>query len=255
LWKKQDCGCAVNSIKQKKNIWGESGMRIRRDAYELSELAERWHLSAADIRSLVGRGVLKLSVRIVAQPVLLSFEERTEENEPFWVPAEETVFSGLGDLALRDAFQIVRRGEARITHVLLPDPALVALRSGDGIRLSYGDLLVRFDHADQLQREVIGLPEREAEAFDFRLFVYGDVEFAFTTPQARALEFMLKQTQAGAPDQHYTEILNAVGSSCQRLSSLFSRKPYWARLLKKTPGQRGWYHLDPEFVVWRLTSS
>ena len=230
-------------------------MRIGRDAYELSELAERWHLSAADIRSLVGRGVLKLSVRIVAQPACLSFEERTEENEPFWVPAQNKVFSGLGDLALRDAFQIVRGGEARITHVLLPDPCLVTLRNEDGIRLGYGDLLVRSDHADQLQREVIGVPVKEAEAFDYRLFVYRDAEFAFTTPQARALEFMLRQTQAGAPDQHYTEILNAVGSSCQRLSSLFSRKPYWTRLLKKTVGQRGWYHLDPDFVVWRLTSS
>lgn len=230
-------------------------MRIDRDAYELSELAERWHLSAADIRSLVGRGVLKLSVRLVAQPACLSLEERSAENEPFWVPAEERVFSGLGDLALRDAFQIVRGGEARITHVLLPDPALVTLRRGDGIRLGYGDLLVRCDHADQLQREVIGVPTEKAEAFDFRLFVYREVEFAFTKPQARALEFMLKQTQAGAPDQHYTEILNAVGSSCQRLSSLFSRKPYWTRLVKKTVGQRGWYHLDPDFVVWRLSSS
>lgn len=230
-------------------------MLIGRDAYELSELADWWHLSAADIRSLVGRGVLKLSVRLIAQPACISFSEQPEGSEPCYLPVEDSMFSGLGDLALRDAFQLVRGGAAQITHVLLPGSGRVTLRKEDGIRLEYGDLLVRSDHAEELQRDVIGVSVKEVEAFDYRLFVYADAEFAFTTPQARALEFMLRQTQAGAPDQHYTEILNAVGSSCQRLSSLFSRKPYWSRLLKKTVGQRGWYHLDPDFVVWRLTSS
>ena len=72
-------------------------------------------------------------------------------------------------------------------------------------------------------------------------------------PQARALEFMMAQTQAGAPDQHHSDILNAVGSASQRLSSLFSRKPWWSQLLCKTEGRRGWYHLDPDFVIWLIT--
>jgi hypothetical protein len=59
-------------------------MRIGRDAYELAELAERWNLSAADIRSLVGRGILALSVRIVAQPALLSVQDETMEGEIVW---------------------------------------------------------------------------------------------------------------------------------------------------------------------------
>jgi hypothetical protein len=100
----------------------------------------------------------------------------------------------------------------------------------------------------------LGVPAPEADAFDFRLFVYDDTEFAFTLPQARALEFMLEQTRAGAPDQHYTDILNAVGSASQRLSSLFSRKPHWQQLIRKTPGRRGWYHLEPAFVIWLAVS-
>jgi hypothetical protein len=93
------------------------------------------------------------------------------------------------------------------------------------------------------------------EAYDLRLFVFAGQEFAFTLPQARALEFMLAQTRAGAPDQHHVDILEAVGSSCQRLSSLFSRKPYWTRLLRRTVGRRGWYHLDPGFVVWQIANT
>jgi len=228
---------------------------MMRDAYELAELADRWRLSGADIRSLVGQGILKLSVRIVAQPALLSEQERTAEDEPFWVPVEEKVFSGVADLALRDAFRLVRDGAADVTHLFLPDPALVTLRSDGGLTFLQADLLVRCDHADQLQHDVAGLPKQESDAFDFRLFVYDETEFAFTVPQARALEFMLARTRGGAPEQHYTAILKSVGSSSQRLSSLFSRKPYWTRLLKKTAGHRGWYYLDPDFVVWLSTTS
>lgn len=229
-------------------------MRIERDAYELAELADRWGLSSADIRSLVGRGILTLSVRIVAQPALLSVQDETMDGEVFWVPNEETVFSGLGDLLLRDAFQLVRSGEARVRDLILPGSTLVTLRRDDGIVLSHVDLLVRSDHAAQLQGEVIGVPAREMDAFDFRMFVYDGRDYAFTLPQARALEFMLGQTLAGAPDQHHGKILDAVGSSCRNLSSLFSRKPHWKRLLRQTPGRRGWYYLDPDFVVWRCAT-
>lgn len=229
-------------------------MRMMRDAYELAELADLWSLSAADIRSLVGQGILKLCVRVVAQPALVSEQELTAEGEPFWVPVEEKSFSGLGDLTLRDAFRLVRDGEGRVTHLFLPGTRMLALRGGDGVSFSHVDLLVRREQAEALESELLGTPVEPQNAFDFRLFVFDGQEFAFTLPQARALEFMLAQTRAGAPDQHYIQILKSVGSASQRLSSLFSRKPYWTRLLKKTAGHRGWYYLDPDFVIWHGTS-
>jgi hypothetical protein len=147
----------------------------------------------------------------------------------------------------------VRDGEGHVTQLFLPQDQMLRLCCDGGICFSHVDLLVRRDCAEGLEREVFGASIASREAFDFRLFVYDGREFAFTMPQARALEFMLMQTQAGAPDQHYSDILNAVGSASQRLSSLFSRKPDWSRLLRKTEGRRGWYHLDPEFVIWLLT--
>ncbi|MEI4235198.1 hypothetical protein [Roseovarius sp. D22-M7] len=229
-------------------------MRVERDAFELSELAERWRISGADIRYLVAKNQMRLSVRVVAQPALLSDEEWTAEGEPFWLPTEEKVFSGLGDLGLRDAFRLVRDGEGIVTQLFLPEARMVTLKGDNGISVSHVDLLVRRERAEALEREVIKSPGEPEEVFDFRLFVFDGQEFAFTLPQARALEFMVEKTRAGAPDQHYTDILNAVGSASQRLSSLFSRKPYWSRLLRKTEGRRGWYHLDPDFVIWLLTS-
>lgn len=228
-------------------------MRFERDTFELSELADRWGVAGADIRYLVASNRMRLSVRIVAQPVVLHAKEWTEEGESFWVPIDETMFSGLGDLTLRDAYRLVRDGEGYVSHLFLPEDQMLLLRGEDGICFSHVDLLVRRDCAESLEREVLGAPAIAPDSFDFRLFVYDDLEFAFTMPQARALEYMLMQTQAGAPEQHYTDILNAVGSASQRLSSLFSRKPDWSRLLRKTEGRRGWYHLAPEFVIWLLT--
>ena len=227
-------------------------MRLERDSFELSELAERWGMSGADIRYLVANDRMRLSVRILAQPALVSCQELTAEGEPFWVPVEEKVFTGLADLALRDAFRLVRDGEGPVSDLFLTDGRMVSLRGDEGIGVSQVDLLVRREHAEILEHELFETPARRSEAIDLRLFVFDELEFAFTLPQARALEFMLAQTRAGAPDQHHVEILKAVGSASQRLNSLFSRKPYWTRLIRKTVGRRGWYHLDPEFVIWLI---
>lgn len=230
-------------------------MRLERDSFELSELADRWGISAADIRFLVAQGRLGLSVRIVAQPAIQYDIEISQDGDPCRIPVQKGLFNGLVDLALSDAFRLVRDGEARVADMFLSNDRGVTLRNGEGLLLRTDDLLVRRDRAEALEREVFGVSEERGEAFDFRMFVYDETEFAFTLPQARALEFMLAQTRAGAPDQHYLEILNAVGSASQRLSSLFSRKPHWRRLLRKLPGQRGWYHLDPRFVIWLIATA
>lgn len=233
----------------------DSGMWLERDAFELSELAEQWEMTGADIRCLVANDRMHLSVRILAQPVILSEQQLSAVGEPFWVPVEETVFTGLADLALPDAFRLVRDGECEVSCMFLPDGRMVSLLQAGGGRNTHGDLLLRRDHAERLEHELFGSASLTKDAFDFRMFVYDGQEFAFTLPQARALEFMLAQTRAGAPDQHHLDILNAVGSASQRLSSLFSRKPYWTQLLRKTPGQRGWYALDPDFAIWLIASS
>lgn len=229
-------------------------MRLERDAFELSEISDRWGVSAADLRFLVASDKLTLSVRILAQPARLHAQELSEGGDAYQVPLEERPYTGLADLSLQDAFRMVRDGACDVGTLHLPGGRVVELLRPGGLRLGSVDLLVRREHADQLEGELIGAPLDRGNAFDFRMFVYSEREFSFTLPQARALEFMLAQTRAGAPDQHHANILKAVGSASQRLSSLFSRKPHWVELLRKTPGQRGWYHLAPEFVVWLIAS-
>jgi hypothetical protein len=226
-------------------------MRIERDCFELGEIAEGWGLTDADIRYLVGNGTLTLSVRLVAQPAVLSVAEEVDKDLWEWIPLEQRAFHGVADLMLRDGFGLVRDGQRTITDVLLGDRQRLTLRNGGGLRVKRKDALVRRAHWEEIRADVLLKgPHGDGEAFDFRQFVYEEQNFAFTFQQARALAFMLEMTRAGAPDQHYLAILQAAGSASQRLGSLFSRKPCWTRLLHKTPGRRGWYYLDPGFVVW-----
>jgi hypothetical protein len=147
-------------------------MRLERDSFELSELADLWGISGADIRYLVANNKMRLSVRILAQPALVSEQELTAEGEPFWVPVEETVFTGLADLPLRDAFRLVRDGAGQVRQLFLPGKKMVTLGGGDGVGVSPVDLLVRREHAEALEREVLGVSKGREEVFDFRLFVY-----------------------------------------------------------------------------------
>ena len=230
-------------------------MRIERDCLELAEISETWDLNDADIRYLVGNGTLTLSVRLVAQPVLLSEPEMIDEGRPEWIPTEERMFRGVVDLYLRDAFGLMRDGQRTISDALLGDGRRVTLLGCDGLHLDRRDALVRRAHWDTIWTEALAQqPAASGETFDFRQFVFDEFVYVFTLPQARALAFMFDRTRAGSPDQHHLKILEAAGVSSTKLGNLFSRKPWWTRLLLKTPGRRGWYYLEPAFVIW-LTRS
>ena len=231
-------------------------MRLQRDCLELAEVVEDWEVTEAEIRHLVATGALKLSVRLVGQRVTLLAQQGGGSAEPCWVPSGNKVVNTVADLAQPDAFGLVRDGQRVVREVSLSETMRAILCDADGVSFSQRDALVRLEHVATIEREVLdGQAARGREAFDFRGFVYGGEAYAFTWQQSRALDYMLAATRAGAPDQHYLAILKAAGSVSPRLGSLFSRKPGWTRLLRRTDGRRGWYYLDPAFVVWLSRSS
>lgn len=225
-------------------------MRIDRDCFELAEVAEQWGLSDADIRYLVANALLTLSVHLIGQPAEIARVEEMADGERVWVPCDERLVHCVADLSLREGFLLLRDGHATVRQFFGPDDTRLTVRGGEGLHLVRQDALVRRDVWTDVEENILRCGASGADRFDFRQFVYDGMAFAFTYQQALALRFMAERTQAGAPDQHYLEILKAAGSESQRIGSLFSRKPYWSRLLRQTPGRRGWYYLDPAFVVW-----
>lgn len=229
-------------------------MLIERDCFELAEVAEDLDLTPPVIRECVGSGRLRLSVRLVAQWVSLSYWEFAEDGTPFSVPLGDEFVTRVADLSISDAYALVRSGERRVHDVEFEDQTIAELRRGEGLLLTTVDALVRREHLDRFTAELaVPASEKRASApkvFDFRRFEYGGTIYKFTHMQARALRYLHDSREAGVPDQHFTDILRGAGSASPKLGSLFRRRPGWATLVRQVPGHRGYYTLDPKFASW-----
>lgn len=85
--------------------------------------------------------------------------------------------------------------------------------------------------------------------FDFKYFEFDGELWDFTEMQSRALKFLFDCARNGAPEQHYPDILHAASSASSKLGHLFSSRPYWTRIVNKSPGHRGWYLMEPRLVA------
>lgn len=229
-------------------------MLIERDCFELAEVAEDLDLTPPVIRECVGSGRLRLSVRLVAQWVSLSYWEVAEDGTPFSVPLGDEFVTCVADLSISDAYALVRCGERQVYHVEFEDQTIAELRRGEGLLLTTVDALVRRGHLDQFRAGLASAaPEQKVpapKAFCFRRFEYDGAIYKFTHMQARALRYLYDCHQAGAPDQHFNDILRGAGSASPKLGSLFRRNPNWVVLVRTVPGHRGHYILDPDFAAW-----
>lgn len=226
-------------------------MLIERDCFELSEVAAEWELTDPVIRQLVGKGQLRLSVRLVSQRVELSYWEVIDENEQFRVPFGSKVVSAVADLSTRDAYMLVRNGEGVVYQVELPDQTFAELGDGEGLHFSFMDALVSPENLAKLQGYIAENAAKEGRfVFNFRSFEFNGIKYAFTFQQAQALQYVYEARQAGVMEVHHLDILEAAGSVSQRLGSLFSRRPGWQDLLRAADGHRGFYALDDGFASW-----
>ena len=229
-------------------------MLIERDCFELAEVAEALDLTPPVIRECVGSGRLRLSVRLVAQWVSLSYWEVADDGTPFSVPLGDEFVTRVADLSISDAYALVRSGERQVYSVEFEDQTIAQLQRGEGLLLTTVDALVR---REQLERFATGISKaagvqemRSGTPFDFRRFAYNGEVYKFTYMQAQALRYMHECCKAGVPDQHFNEILRSAGSTSQKLGSLFRRRPDWVKIVQSVPGHRGYYSLDPQFASW-----
>lgn len=226
-------------------------MLIERDCFELSEVASDLELTDPVIRQLVGKGQLRLSVRLVSQYVEISYWETAQDGQGVRVPLGCDVLNMVADLSTRDAYTLVRNGEGIVYQVELPDQTFADLGNGEGVHMSFLDALVRPENLEKLHGYIEECAAKaDRFAFNFRNFEFKGVSYSFTFQQAQALQYMYEAGQADVSEVHHLDILEAAGSVSQRLGSLFSRRPGWQNLLRPAAGHRGYYALDPEFASW-----
>jgi hypothetical protein len=231
-------------------------MLVERECFELAEVADELGLKDPVIRELVWSGKLRICIRLVSQKVERYYWEEVDHNEHVYVPLGKKWVNTLAQLSTADAYRLVRSGEVVACTVELPEGVFAELREGDGLRLGKVDALVTRANLQALRHNVSKIVEAERKVdIDFRYFEFNGMTFSFSHTQAKALKYMNEQDRKGVSELQYLEILDAAGSSSQRMASLFSRHPGWKRLLVIVPGRRGYYKLAPDFRDWlRLVS-
>jgi len=225
--------------------------RIIKKYYTLDELTAAWQLPEPDLRYAVEDGLLTLSARIVGVPMQVGGYDLTPEGERFSIPYGCRQMDGLVDLCRRDTYALFREGSVAPRRFRLPGNEYAELtRDEDAICLQRRDLLVRQGERWEFEDKVLGFTnDGLVKGVDFQYFEFDGTYWDFTEMQSRALKFLFDSARAGAPDQRFPDILNAASSASSKLGHLFSSRPYWTRIVKKSPGHRGWYLMEPRLVV------
>jgi hypothetical protein len=208
-------------------------------------------LSEPDLRYVVENGLLTLSARIVGLRMEVGGFEETPEGERFSIPYQNCLMDGLVDLCRWDTYALFRNGSVSPRRFCLPDNEYAELiRDDETVCLQRGDLLVRQIERRRFEASVLQTTgSGQIKNIDFRSFEFDGMLFDFTEMQSRALKFLFECARDGVPEQKFRDILNAASSSSSKLGHLFSSRPLWTRIVKKSPGHRGWYLMDSRLVV------
>jgi len=225
--------------------------RIVKKYYTLDEMTAAWKLPEPDLRYAVENGLLTLSARIVGLRMEVGGYELTPEGKRFSIPHGRRQMDGLVDLCRKDTYALFRDGVVSPRRFCLPRDEYAELtRDEDAICLKRRDLLVRQDQRLQFETNELGISSFGLDYnIDFKYFKFDGAFWNFTEMQSRALKFLFDSARAGAPDQRYPDILNAASSASSKMGHLFSSRPYWTQIVKKSPGHRGWYLMEPRLVV------
>jgi len=225
--------------------------RITKNYFTLDELISIWKLTDPDLRYAVENGLLKLSVRIVGKRMEIGGYEEMPEGGRFYIPYERRQMDGLVDLCRQDTFALFRDGSVSTRGFCLPGDELAEfIHDQDIICLQRSDLLVRQEERAQFEKNILRFEERKTgKHIDFRCFEFEGEVFEFTEMQSRALQFLFDSARNGVSEQHHREILDAASSASAKLGHLFSSRPKWTRIIKKAPGRRGWYYMEPGLVL------
>lgn len=228
---------------------------IDKTYFTLDEIQARWKLPRRDLAYLAENGLLTLSVRLYGVQLELGVEEQDEGGRRFRLPEEQLWFQGLQDLLPRDVHTLFQEGLVAVHWFAAPrDRYCYVLKPGDGVPVRVEALVVRREERDRVERaQRLGPGTRAGlpvffQRRDFREVVLGDETFHLGPKQAQVVRLLYEAAAREVPWCPGQELLDAVQSTCERLSDLFKRKDEW-RCLIRSDG-RGRYRLNIALVSY-----
>ncbi|MFP7572358.1 hypothetical protein [Marivita sp. S2033] len=225
-------------------------MEIEKAYFTLPEILDRWSISEADLIYLAENDKLRLSVRVFGTPLELGDYEETLEGEHFRVPAEQSYYSGLLELHVRDVFQLFRAAELTVSDFRTPGSGYASIWGDrDGVLLSIEDLLLRREERDRFEAETgfstaetgPHLPVFRASP-DYQEVRCGGHQFRLGPIQAQAVRALHQAAQRGEAWQSGKAILSAAGSKSLKMSDVFKSQKQWRSLIESNG--RGNYRLS-----------
>jgi hypothetical protein len=206
--------------------------------FHLTEIAERWSVSIADLSCYALDGLLEISIMAIGLRVEVgAFEELAEG----WsrVPAFEEVLYGPQPVVAADLWPVFRSGSGFITKLKPRTPnGFVELLEAMPIALP--DLLVTRAERDRFERaHGLDIPEPhpsgEASAFahnrDYTEVVLSGQVFRLGLLQAAVVRQLHEASRGANPWVSGKNLLTRAGAQTMRVVDLFKAKPNWRTLI------------------------
>jgi hypothetical protein len=249
-------------------------MRLPPKSYfHLTEVAERWQASMADLACYAFDGLLEISVMAIGTRVEVGWFEATD-NGVHRFPEDEKVLHGPQPVIASDLWPVLRGGRTQITRFKpsSPNGYCVLAQDGHPIAITLGDLLVTRPERDRFEAKH-GL----AEAFDqkapdaqiepaflernnYAEVVLNGELFRLGFLQAAVVRELHQASQTDNPWRLGKTLLQNAKSQTFRMVDLFKTKSNWRTLIASDG--RGFYRLNlpnqavprPSHRAYRRTS-
>lgn len=206
--------------------------------FHLTEIAERWSVSIADLSCYALDGLLEISIMAIGLKVKVgAFEELAEG----WsrVPAFEEVLYGPQPVVAADLWPVFRSGSGLITK-LKPRTPNGFVELAEAMPIALADLLVTRGERDRFENaHGLDIPEphpwRESSAFahnrDYTEVVLSGQVFRLGLLQAAVVRQLHEASRGPNPWVGGKDLLARAGAQTMRMVDLFKAKPDWRTLI------------------------
>lgn len=206
--------------------------------FHLTEIADRWSVSIADLSCYALDGLLEISIMTIALKVEVgAFEELAEG----WsrVPAFEEVLYGPQPVVAADLWPVFRSGSGLITK-LKPRTPNGFVELSEAMPIALPDLLVTRAERDRFETtHGLDIPDphasRESPAFahnrDYTEVVLSGQVFRLGLLQAAVVQQLHEASRGPNPWVGGKDLLTRAGAQTMRMVDLFKAKPNWRTLI------------------------
>jgi len=204
----------------------------------IEDLAQRWKCRESTIEALAETDKLKFYVRPAALEIALVNTPAETYNSLLETLSRMHIDHRYIYLMFNDKehkIEIARIGDIDVRKIL-----------SNPLRVGFFDLIIPITQVESFEFAHGTVSQTDYDfrilSDDFTRFIWHGREYRFGEYQAKAIKRLWQAREAGQPWVYGKIILRDIGSSCERIKSLFSHNKYWRNIIKSDT--KGKYSLN-----------